>query len=154
MLPIRRVLVTGASGKLGGPLCEALLAEGYHVIGVSRHSPVGVAGVEEVHADVGDSAAMEALVARSDAVIHLATCKEDRDAFIKVSVQGTFNLLEAIALGGVGDRHDRSPSDSSWPAATRSTGSTSTASPCPSAKTCRWPPTRATTRSRKSSRRR
>jgi nucleoside-diphosphate-sugar epimerase len=34
-------------------------------------------------------------VARSDAVIHLASCKEDREAVIKVSAQGTFNLLDA-----------------------------------------------------------
>jgi nucleoside-diphosphate-sugar epimerase len=95
MLPIRSVLVTGASGKLGGPLCEALLGEGYQVIGVDRRLPIGVAGVEEVQADISDYAAMEALVARSDAVIHLASCKEDRDAFIKVSMQGTFNLLDA-----------------------------------------------------------
>jgi nucleoside-diphosphate-sugar epimerase len=92
-------MVTGASGKLGAPLCEALVAEGYRVIGVSRRLPVEVAGVEEVRADVADAAAMEALVARSDAVIHLATCKEDRQAVIKVSCQGTFNLLEALARG-------------------------------------------------------
>ncbi len=92
-------MVTGASGKLGAPLCEALLANGYKVVAVSRHSATGVPGVEEVRADVGDAAAMDALLARSDAVIHLATCKEDRDALIKVSVQGTFNLLEAIARG-------------------------------------------------------
>ena len=95
MLSIRSVMVTGASGKLGGPLCEALLAEGYHVIAVDRRLPVGVAGVEEVRLDVADGPAVEAQVARSDAVIHLATCKEDREALIKVSVQGTFNLLDA-----------------------------------------------------------
>lgn len=97
MLKIDRVMVTGAGGKLGGPLCEALLAEGYQVLAVDRRLPVGVEGVEEVQADVADAAAMEALVARSDAVIHLATCKEDRDAVIQVSALGTFNLLEAAA---------------------------------------------------------
>ena len=95
MLNIKSVMVTGASGKLGGPLCEALLADGYHVIAADRRLPVGVAGVEEVQLDVADSRAMEAQVARSDAVIHLATCKEDREAVIKVSAQGTFNLLDA-----------------------------------------------------------
>jgi len=95
MLSIKTVMVTGASGKLGGPLCEALLAEGYHVIAADLRLPVGVDGVEEARLDVADAGAMEALVARSDAVIHLATCKEDREALIKVSVQGTFNLLEA-----------------------------------------------------------
>lgn len=97
MPQIKRVMVTGASGKLGGPLCETLLAEGYEVLAVDRRLPVGVSGVEEVQADVADAAAIEALVARSDAVIHLATCKEDRDAVIDVSARGTFNLLEAAA---------------------------------------------------------
>ncbi|MCE5302961.1 MAG: NAD(P)-dependent oxidoreductase [Planctomycetaceae bacterium] len=92
---IQSVMVTGASGKLGGPLCEALVAEGYHVIAADRRLPVGVAGVEEVQLDIADGAAVEAQVARSDAVIHLASCKEDRDAVIHVSAQGTFNLLDA-----------------------------------------------------------
>lgn len=95
MLEIKSVLVTGASGKLGGPLCEALVAEGYQVIASDRRLPVGVDGVEELHLDITDGAAVEAAVARSDAVIHLASCKEDRDAVIRVSAQGTFNLLDA-----------------------------------------------------------
>ncbi|NLX99755.1 MAG: NAD(P)-dependent oxidoreductase [Rhodopirellula sp.] len=95
MLNIKRVMVTGASGKLGGPMCEALLAEGYHVIAADRRLPVGVDGVEEVQLDVADDAAVEEVVSRSDAVIHLASCKEDREAVIKVSARGTFNLLDA-----------------------------------------------------------
>jgi UDP-glucose 4-epimerase len=95
MLNIRSVLVTGASGKLGGPLCEALVAEGYHVIATRHRYPVGVPGVEEVALDITDAAAVEAQIARSDAVIHLATSKEDRDGVIKLSAQGTFNLLDA-----------------------------------------------------------
>jgi UDP-glucose 4-epimerase len=92
---IKSVMVTGASGKLGGPLCEALVAEGYYVIAADMRLPVGVEGVEEVQLDIADGPAVEAQVARSDAVIHLASCKEDRDAVIKVSAQGTFNLLDA-----------------------------------------------------------
>jgi nucleoside-diphosphate-sugar epimerase len=95
MLNIKSVLVTGASGKLGGPLCEALVAEGYHVLAARRRSPVGVEGVEEVSLDIADEQAVGEAVARSDAVIHLATCKEDRDAVIKVHAQGAFNLLDA-----------------------------------------------------------
>ncbi len=95
MLKIKSVMVTGASGKLGGPMCEALLAEGYHVIAADLRLPVGVDGVEEVQLDVADAQAVEAQVARSDAVIHLASCKESREAVINVSARGTFNLLEA-----------------------------------------------------------
>ena len=92
---IETVMVTGASGKLGGPLCEALLAEGYRVLACDLRLPVGVAGVEETQLDVADAAAVEQIVSQSDAVIHLATCKEDREAVIRVSAQGTFNLLDA-----------------------------------------------------------
>ncbi len=56
---------------------------------------MGVPGVEEVQGDVADAALIEDLVSHSDAVIHLATCKEDREALIGVSVQGTFNVLDA-----------------------------------------------------------
>ena len=95
MLDIKSVMVTGASGKLGGPLCEALVAEGYQVIAADRRLPVGVDGVEELLLDIADGPAVETAVARSNAVIHLASCKEDRDAVIKVHAQGTFNLLDS-----------------------------------------------------------
>jgi nucleoside-diphosphate-sugar epimerase len=97
---IHKVLITGASGKLGVPLCRALLAAGYQVLALRHRNSVGVEGVEEVAGGVADAALMLDLVARSDAVIHLATCKEDRDALVSVSVQGTFNLLEAAQRTG------------------------------------------------------
>lgn len=95
MPDIKRVLVTGASGKLGGPLCEALLENGYQVTALKHRTPVDVDGVEEVPADLGDAEAVEALVARCDAVLHLATCKEDRRGVIDTSARGTFHLLDA-----------------------------------------------------------
>lgn len=95
MRNIRRVFVTGASGKLGHPLCKALLEDGYHVIGMSRRHSVELAGVEEVRADVADRVVVEELVSRSDAVIHLASGKEDREAVIDVSARGTLNILDA-----------------------------------------------------------
>ena len=95
MLQIKQVLVTGASGKLGHPLCEALLREGYQVTAIKHRSPVRIDGVEELQADLADAAAMEELVSRSDAIVHLATCKEDRQGVIDTSARGTFNLLDA-----------------------------------------------------------
>jgi nucleoside-diphosphate-sugar epimerase len=95
MPTIKHVMVTGASGKLGVPLCEALVAAGYRVTGLRHRHPVGVAGVEEVQADPADAAVMERLVLRHDAVIHLATCKEDRNGVMDLSARGTFNLLDA-----------------------------------------------------------
>lgn len=95
MPDIKRVLVTGASGKLGGPVCEALLEKDYHVTALKHRSPVDVDGVEEAQASIADAEAMEELAAQSDAILHLATCKEDRDGVIDVSARGTFNLLDA-----------------------------------------------------------
>ena len=95
MQDIKQVFVTGASGKLGHPLCEALVGEGYHVIALRHRQEVSASGVEVVQADLTDAAAMEELVSHSDAVIHLATCKEDRQGVIDVSARGVFNLLEA-----------------------------------------------------------
>jgi UDP-glucose 4-epimerase len=97
---IKTVLVTGASGKVGAPLCAALLVNGYRVLALRHRSPVGVDGVQEIQGSIADAKLIEDLVNRSDAIIHLATCKEDRDALIAVSIQGTFNLLEAAMRGG------------------------------------------------------
>jgi len=95
MLSIKRVMVSGASGKLGGPLCDALVHRGYEVTATRHRNPVDAPEVREVTLDLGDAKAVAELVAQSDAVIHLATCKEDRDGVIDVSARGTFNLLDA-----------------------------------------------------------
>ena len=63
---IRRVFVTGASGKLGGPLCEALLQEGYSVAALRHRQPIGIAGVEEVQGSLSDAQAMARFVSESD----------------------------------------------------------------------------------------
>lgn len=97
MSGIQRVFVTGASGKLGGPLCEALLNAHYEVTALQHRVPIDVAGVKVVAANLADATAIEQLVAAADAVIHLATCKEDRSGVIDVSARGTFHLLEAAA---------------------------------------------------------
>ncbi|MFV1965141.1 MAG: NAD-dependent epimerase/dehydratase family protein [Pirellulaceae bacterium] len=104
MSRMKRVLVTGASGKLGGPLCEALLRDEYQVTALRHARTVDVDGVTEVSASLGDAGAMEELVPHSDAVIHLATCKEDRQGVIDVSARGTFHLLDAIMRTGATQR--------------------------------------------------
>jgi nucleoside-diphosphate-sugar epimerase len=51
---------------------------------------------------LADAEAIEELVGQSEAVIHLATSKEDRQGLIDVSARGTFNLLDAaMRLGSL-----------------------------------------------------
>jgi nucleoside-diphosphate-sugar epimerase len=97
---IQRVLVTGASGKLGAPVCAALAESGYQVTATRHRLPVEIPGVAVIPLDLRDSRAVEAAVADQDAILHLATCKEDREGVIDVSARGTFYLLDAAMRGG------------------------------------------------------
>jgi dTDP-4-dehydrorhamnose reductase len=68
----RRVLVTGASGLIGGRLAE-LLARGHDVIAVRHAAPIP-AGLPAVDAELSDPHSLAAAVerARPDAVVHSA----------------------------------------------------------------------------------
>lgn len=65
-----RVLVTGASGILGAGVALALAARGDSVTVLQRR-PSGL-GLDEVLADVADASMVRQVLARQDAVIHLA----------------------------------------------------------------------------------
>ncbi len=94
MNEIKNILVTGASGKIGRNLLPVLLADGYNVRAVQYKTPVECEGVEVVPGSITDEKFVGNILEDIDAVCHLATCKEDRDNFLKVSVNGTFNLLD------------------------------------------------------------
>jgi len=97
---IQRVLITGASGKLGAPVCAALVQAGYEVTATRHRLPVDIAGAREIALDLRDAEAVERAAAEHDAILHLATCKEDRAGVIEVSARGTFHLLDAAHRGG------------------------------------------------------
>ena len=106
-----RVFLAGATGAIGAPLLERLLADGHEVIGMTR-SPAKVgalraAGAEPVVADGLDAQAVRDAVvkARADAVIHELTAipprldprKIVRDFALtdRLRTEGTRNLLAA-----------------------------------------------------------
>src|SRR5688572_15794265 len=75
-IPMSTVLVTGATGFLGRHLLRELVATGAAVRGLSR-SPDGDAtvaalGAFPVRGDLGDTAALAAATAGTDAVFHTA----------------------------------------------------------------------------------
>lgn len=107
-----RVLVTGASGMLGGAVADALAARGDDVTVLQRR-PSG-RGHREVLADIADGTAVTAAVAGHDAVVHLAA-KVDVTGrwadFVRTNVDGTAAVVAACRAAGVGRLvHVSSPS--------------------------------------------
>jgi nucleoside-diphosphate-sugar epimerase len=97
------VLVTGASGYLGGAVAAALLADGSRVRTLQRR-PSGVPGAEDVLGTVTDPAARRAAVEGMDAVVHLAakvTFTGDPAEFTAINVRGTQDLLGDAKDAGV-----------------------------------------------------
>ena len=68
-----RVLVTGASGRLGRAVVPQLQAKGYDVRAMSRRSRSSTTGVEWVVADLATGAGVPDAVAGVDVILHLAS---------------------------------------------------------------------------------
>jgi nucleoside-diphosphate-sugar epimerase len=98
-----RVLVTGASGALGGDVANALLVAG-HEVRTFQRSASGVDGVEDMLGSVTDAAARDRAVASMDAVVHLAakvSMTGPLADFEAVNVDGTRGLLDSARRAGV-----------------------------------------------------
>ncbi|GIG23140.1 nucleoside-diphosphate sugar epimerase [Cellulomonas chitinilytica] len=98
------VLVTGASGMLGGAVARALVAGGAQVRTFQRR-PARVDGARDVLGSVTDPVATARAVAGCDAVVHLAARVDitgPEDEFRRVNVEGTRHLLAAARAAGAG----------------------------------------------------
>jgi nucleoside-diphosphate-sugar epimerase len=102
--PRGRVLLTGANGFTGVYMRAELEAAGYQVVG----AVVGVpAGPGEVALDITspDNCRNVMQSVRPDYLVHLAAISfvqhADAEAFYRVNVIGTLNLLQALADAGV-----------------------------------------------------
>ncbi|GAA1982136.1 NAD-dependent epimerase/dehydratase family protein [Isoptericola halotolerans] len=97
------VLVTGASGLLGGAVARVLVERGDGVRTLQRR-PSGVAGAEGVAGSVTDPAVVARALDGVDAVVHLAakvSLAGDPAEFEQVNVGGTQVLLDAAERAGV-----------------------------------------------------
>jgi nucleoside-diphosphate-sugar epimerase len=101
-----RVLVTGASGFIGGVLCEKLLHRGHEVGALVRRPGSEPAGTRARAGDLNDGRRLqEALLGeRPDCVIHLAAeiaSQRNERKLREVNVAGTERLVGAcLALAG------------------------------------------------------
>ena len=101
------VLVTGASGFIGGCLLRRLAADGIAVRATSRRRPADLPeGVAFVAADLADPTALAPLVAGISVVIHVAGqlggAEVSDDTLRAVNAEAPVALLRAAAAAGVG----------------------------------------------------
>ena len=97
-----KVLVTGASGMLGGAVARALAERGDEVT-VMQRRPAGL-GLPEVLGDVADADAMRAAVAGQQAVVHLAAKVNVTGAWAdyqRANVTGTWTVAESCRTSDV-----------------------------------------------------
>jgi GDP-6-deoxy-D-talose 4-dehydrogenase len=97
-----RALITGLHGFTGRYVARELAQAGYEVHGLGARDQSVVEASYHI-ADLTDAASVEAAVAAAqpDVVVHLAAiafvAHGDADAFYRVNVMGTRNLLSALA---------------------------------------------------------
>jgi len=100
-----RVLVTGASGMLGGAVARLLVQQGHTVTTLQRR-PSGVDGATDLCGSITDDGVLEAAAEGKDGIIHLAAKVSftGRAAeFDEVNIEGTRRLLAAAKEAGVPD---------------------------------------------------
>jgi nucleoside-diphosphate-sugar epimerase len=101
-----RVLVTGASGFIGGVLCQELLRSGHDVSALVRRPGSEPPGTRSVLADLDDGQRLALAVAeaRPGVVMHLAAeiaSQRSERKLQQVNVKGTEQLLDAcLAVAG------------------------------------------------------
>ncbi len=101
---MKRILITGAAGKIGHTLREGLRGR-YPVLRLSDIAPLGSArdGEELAPADLSDLSAVEGIMQDVDCVVHLGAIPGE-DTWEKIlpnNIIGTWNVFEAARRKGV-----------------------------------------------------
>jgi dihydroflavonol-4-reductase len=101
---LKMALVTGASGFLGSHLARALLDKGYKVSILARKSSdlsrLKDLPLELKFGSLSDPESLKEAASGQDYIFHSAglIAAKDRDEYFKGNVEGTRNLLDAVAM--------------------------------------------------------
>lgn len=101
---MKKIVVTGSSGKLGKEIVKRLRQQGYEVLGMD----LVPSETTDQQMDIRDRALMKSATKGYDAVIHTAALhgkhmdlNYPREVFIETNINGTLNLLSACAVNGI-----------------------------------------------------
>jgi uronate dehydrogenase len=101
---MKRILITGAAGKIGDTLRQGLRGS-YPLVRLLDIAPLGTAqnGEEICTADIGDVAALEQAMRGIDCVVHLAgmPVEADWETVLRLNIEGSYNVFEAARRQGV-----------------------------------------------------
>ncbi len=99
---VKRVLITGMSGLIGGLLGRHLLESGGYELTALNRRPVE--GARTVQADIADLSAIRPAFEGQDTVVHLAAYLggQDWERQHAGNVLGVYNVFEAARQAGVG----------------------------------------------------
>ncbi len=94
-----RILVTGASGFIGGPTCSALTPRGHEVLALVRRPGSEPPGTQPVRGDLTDAASLERAMrdAAPEVVIHLAAENGAQRSEAKLRAANVAGLEHLIA---------------------------------------------------------
>jgi nucleoside-diphosphate-sugar epimerase len=99
-----KILVTGATGKVGSRFVPRLIAKGYDVTILIRNAAKALPGAKVVVGDLYDPNTLPPAVAGMDTVIHLAALFRtftDNEGIVKTNHTGTVALAQAAIAAGV-----------------------------------------------------
>lgn len=105
---MKRVLVTGGSGFIGGRLISELRRRGVEVVALARSeassAKVAALGATAAKGELDDEASIRAAAGGCDTVFHAAAHTDQFDPLevhLRITVQGTKNVLAASRAAGV-----------------------------------------------------